>query len=98
MANNPAIQALQKELAVADAEFADLKTRYKAKHPYYIRAEEKIASLRESMNEQAKSVIASLRNNAETAKATEEQLQATGRQPEERATGTWNSCASSTVV
>jgi capsular exopolysaccharide synthesis family protein len=74
VANNPAIQALQKDLAVADAEFADLKKRYKAKHPYYIRAEEKIASLRESMNEQAKSVIASVQQHAQIAKATEEQL------------------------
>ena len=50
------------------------RSAYKAKHPYYIRAEEKIASLRESMNEQAKSVIASVQQHAQIAKATEEQL------------------------
>lgn len=74
VANNPAIQALQKELAVVEAEFADLKMRYKSKHPYYIRAEEKIGSVRESINAQAENIVAALRHNAETAKATEQEF------------------------
>ncbi len=74
VANNPAVQALQRELAVNEAEFADLKKRYKSKHPFYIRAEEKIASLRSSIEKQAKDVVATLRNTAETAKATEARL------------------------
>ena len=70
VANNPAVQALRKELAVVDAEFADLKKRYKSKHPNYIRAEEKIASLRQSIDDQGRSIVAALRNTAETTRAT----------------------------
>ncbi|MFO1499092.1 MAG: polysaccharide biosynthesis tyrosine autokinase [Verrucomicrobiota bacterium] len=74
VANSPAIQALQKELAVAEAEFADLKKRYKSKHPTFIRAEERIGSLRLSINEQAETIVASMRNHVETAKTTEAEL------------------------
>lgn len=74
VANNPATQALVKELAVAEAEFAGLTNRYKSKHPTYILAQERLASIRESINSQAQTVVASLKNHAQTAKATEEQL------------------------
>jgi succinoglycan biosynthesis transport protein ExoP len=75
VANNPAIEELQKELAIADSEFADLKERYKNKHPTYIRAEQRVASLRQSINERAEAIVSSMRNNAQTAQATVEQLQ-----------------------
>ncbi|MHC1766574.1 MAG: GumC family protein [Verrucomicrobiia bacterium] len=74
VANNPAIQALQKELAVIEAEFADLKMRYKSKHPSYIRAVEKIGSIRESIDRQGGIIVAAMMNDAETARATEIRL------------------------
>jgi polysaccharide biosynthesis transport protein len=76
VANNPAILAMQRELAVLDAEFAELKKRYKKKYPLYERTEEKIASLRNSIEQQAQLTVAALRNNAETTKATEMRLRA----------------------
>ena len=74
VASSPAIQALQRELAVIEAEFADLQMRYKSKHPFYIRAVEKIASIRDSIDRQGRIIVAAVVNNAETAKATEEKL------------------------
>ena len=74
VANSPAIQALQKDLAVKESEFAELKKRYKSKHPSYIQAVELITSLRESIDQQAQTIVASLRNHVQTAKATEERL------------------------
>lgn len=74
VANNPAIQSLQKELAVVEAEFADLKRRYKPKHPYYIRAEDRLDSIRRSIEDQAQLMVAAMKNHADTARATEEKL------------------------
>lgn len=68
------IQSLRRDLAVLDSEFAELKKRYKHKHPVYIQMEEKIGSLHASLMGQANSIIASLRNKALLAKATELQL------------------------
>jgi polysaccharide biosynthesis transport protein len=74
VANNPAMLALQRELAVLEAEFAELKKRYKKKYPLYERAEEKIASLKASIDQQAQMTVAALRNHAQTTKATEIRL------------------------
>lgn len=74
VANHPAVQALTRELAVGEAEFAEIAQRYKSKHPLYIRAEKKLQSLQESINNQAKTIVSSLRNNFQYTRATEERL------------------------
>jgi capsular exopolysaccharide synthesis family protein len=74
VANSAAVQALKKELAVAEADFADLKMHYKSKHPVYIRAVEKLASIRDSITNEAQAIVASMKNNARATKATEDQI------------------------
>jgi len=69
VANNPHIQELQKALGVAEAEFAELKKRYRHLHPEYIRAEEKVLSFSNSINAQADVLIVALRNSAQFAEA-----------------------------
>jgi polysaccharide biosynthesis transport protein len=76
VASNPAIVALQRELAVLEADFAELKKRYKQKYPLYERTEEKIASIKTSIDQQAQMVVAALRNHAQTTKATEMRIKA----------------------
>jgi beta-lactamase regulating signal transducer with metallopeptidase domain len=76
VANHHAMQQLQKELALAEAEFAEIKHRYKSSHPAYVQAEEKVASLKASLSEQADEIVATLRNQAQIAQTTEEKLSA----------------------
>jgi len=84
VANSAAVQAQQKELAVVEAEFADLKKRYKSKHPFYIRAVEKIASIHDSIDKQAQIIVAALKNSSRTAKATEERSTLVDNQKKEQ--------------
>jgi capsular exopolysaccharide synthesis family protein len=72
---NPDYQALKKELAILEAQFAELKQRYKHKMPEYIYAEEKIASMRSSMTNQAMMLIQSIRTDASLRTAQEKTLE-----------------------
>ncbi|MDA1274334.1 MAG: polysaccharide biosynthesis tyrosine autokinase [Verrucomicrobia bacterium] len=75
VANSPHIQELQKALGIAEAEFAELKKRYRHLHPEYIRAEEKVLSFSNSINARADILIAALRNSAQMAEAEVGKLQ-----------------------
>ena len=74
VAQNLALQQLKQSLEIADADFAELKERYRRKHPKYIRAEEKVKSFRNSIETQANYLIDSLRHSATMARADAEQL------------------------
>lgn len=74
VAQNTAIQQLRGDLALAEAEFAELKKRYRKRHPDYMTAEEKVTSLQESMRQTAQELVNSLRVNATIAKGEEESL------------------------
>jgi succinoglycan biosynthesis transport protein ExoP len=74
VANNSAIQDLRKQLAILESEFAELKKKYKSRHPAYVQAEEKVLSLQSSMTNQALTLVQSLRVAARTAKKEEESL------------------------
>lgn len=75
VANNPSLQKVKEELALVEATFAELKKTYGRNHPDYIRAQEKLTSLRQSVEEQAKVLISSIRIAAQIARAEEESLQ-----------------------
>ncbi|MBI4661693.1 MAG: OmpA family protein, partial [Verrucomicrobia bacterium] len=64
MAESPVIQALNKELALAEARLDEIKIRYTAEHPEYRAAEAKIKSLRAARENQAKTLIEALRLKA----------------------------------
>jgi succinoglycan biosynthesis transport protein ExoP len=74
VANNPAIQKLQGDLAIIEADFAELKKKYLRRHPTYEEAQAKVASLQSSLDEQVKSLIASVRIAAQLAKGQEAEL------------------------
>jgi hypothetical protein len=56
LTSNVTIQALQKELALVEAGLQELRKRYKDKHPAVLRAEEKKAALRQSLETHAKAI------------------------------------------
>ena len=74
IANNLPFLELKKNLGIAEAEFAELKKRYREKHPIYIRTKEKILSLGRSIDNLAGYLIESLRNSASIALAEEKRL------------------------
>lgn len=49
------MESLRRELATAQAQFTELQTRYKSRHPLYARAEERIAALEKSIRYQTQS-------------------------------------------
>lgn len=50
----PTVESLRRELATAQAQFTELQTRYKSRHPLYARAEERIAALEKSIRDQTR--------------------------------------------
>jgi polysaccharide biosynthesis transport protein len=71
---NPEIQALQKEMALLQAGFAELRERYQDHHPLISRAEHRIFALETAIRQQADTLVKSLRNKAHIAQAKEREL------------------------
>lgn len=74
VADNLPIQELKKELALAEANFDEIKKRYKGGMVEYQQAEAKAHSLRSSLNTQATTLIEALRHRAHMAKAERETI------------------------
>ncbi|MBU6402075.1 MAG: polysaccharide biosynthesis tyrosine autokinase [Verrucomicrobia bacterium] len=58
------IQDLKKNLAVAEAELSDLRTRYKEKYPTVIEVSQSVASFKQSIGERATNILESINNRA----------------------------------
>lgn len=71
VANSVAIQDLKKSLAIVEADFEEIKKKYKSPHPAYAEAEVKVNSYRTSLTNQAQTLIDSLRLSALSARAEE---------------------------
>jgi capsular exopolysaccharide synthesis family protein len=74
IANNPAIRELKVRLATAEAGLQGLLTRYKDKWPAVIQARDEVASIRASIEVEAKKIYDSIQNRVKLAKATEQQM------------------------
>jgi polysaccharide biosynthesis transport protein len=70
--NDRVIQELTVSLGLKESELASLKKRYRDKHPMVMTLTADIQKLRDSMRQQAESIITSIANETKLAKATEE--------------------------
>ena len=81
----PEVAAMRDELNTAEAEFASLKERYLEKHPKYVAAKTRIASLRVNLDSAAAKAGEILNKQYESAKETEEKMGASQREQEAQA-------------
>lgn len=66
VARDAQIKELAGQLAGAEAEFAQLKLRYKSRMPVYVRTEAKVNSLKTSLQDRAHGVLLELEHKADT--------------------------------
>lgn len=74
IASDEILMEMQKQLELEEAEFANLKQRYKSKHPKYIQAQSKINELKRSLSINAQTALERLKAKFEASKNSEEAL------------------------
>jgi succinoglycan biosynthesis transport protein ExoP len=77
---DPTIQALRVQILNAEQNITDLSKKYGPKHPAMIAAREDLRALKARKDQEIKRVIASVKNDYELAKATEENFRQMGGQ------------------
>ncbi|MGL6045643.1 MAG: GumC family protein [Vogesella sp.] len=74
---NPLVADAKKQLAEAERKHAEMSQRYGPEHPRMVQAEAELQSARDSAKRQINSIVASVTNEYEVARATERSLEAT---------------------
>src|SRR5947207_3548077 len=82
IANDPAIVEIRGNIAKKESEVANLRQRYKAKHPKMIQAESELAEWKSNLRKAILNVPQTIRNGYESAKAAEQALEKALREQE----------------
>ncbi len=74
IASDPTVQALRAQILRAEQNIADLSKKFGPRHPAMITAQEDLRALREKKDQEIRRVIASVKNDYELSKSTEDNL------------------------